>query len=172
MLCVCLYQAGRAAVRATLRAHAVHWPGLAAHTHPPSRALQLPALLPAGAPPRSRGGCIAWEESPLKPALKSGRGAPLEAAEAAGAGEGEAATREVGGVTRELVNSLPDFAHVLPADYRSGYMAWRCGKPRGAKGEARARGGGGGGGGGGEGGIVPLPPASPRLAYPHLARAI
>ena len=152
-------EAGRAAVRATLRAHAVHWPGLAAHTHPPAKAIPLPLLLPAAASPRSRGR-VSREVQPR------GRGSTTLSTTLS-----TLATLEVGGggaaVTREEVNSLPDFAHVLPADYRSGYMAWRCGKPRGAKGEARAR-GGGGGGGGGDGGVAP----PQRFAYPRLARAI
>ena len=38
-------------------------------------------------------------------------------------------------VTREEIAQLPDFSDNLPADYRSGYMAWRLGQPRGAKGE-------------------------------------
>lgn len=85
---------GRAAVQATLQAHATHWPGLdSPHATPDAPA-------------------------PAKP---------------------PAAPREEGGrVTREEVSRLPDFAHVLPADYRSGYMAWRSGLPRGAKGELPA----------------------------------
>ena len=33
------------------------------------------------------------------------------------------------------VRALPDFSHLLPADYRKGYGQWRSGNARGAKGE-------------------------------------
>ena len=39
-------------------------------------------------------------------------------------------------VTREIVSHLPDFSHLLPPEYRTQYLAWRSGKPLGAKGEA------------------------------------
>ena len=38
-------------------------------------------------------------------------------------------------ITRRDVSSLRDFAHLLPADYRRDYQAWRAGAARGAKGE-------------------------------------
>ena len=42
---------------------------------------------------------------------------------------------EGGVVTSDMVAALPDFSHLLPADYRMDYSAWRLGKPQGAKGE-------------------------------------
>ena len=38
-------------------------------------------------------------------------------------------------VTPRMVKELPDFSHMLPADYRRGYSQWRAGQNRGAKGE-------------------------------------
>ena len=40
------------------------------------------------------------------------------------------------GVTKREVDALPDFSHLLPANYRNDYMSWRAGGQRGAKGEA------------------------------------
>jgi 5'-nucleotidase len=39
-------------------------------------------------------------------------------------------------VTKDDVAALLDFAHLLPADYRADYQAWRSGDAKGAKGEA------------------------------------
>ena len=44
-------------------------------------------------------------------------------------------TRAAGAVTPQMVEELPDFSHMLPADYRRGYAQWRSGNARGAKGE-------------------------------------
>ena len=40
-------------------------------------------------------------------------------------------------VSKQAVAALPDFSHLLPADYRKDYAAWRSGRPQGAKGELR-----------------------------------
>ena len=39
------------------------------------------------------------------------------------------------GELKQAVAQLPDFAHLLPPDYRKNYMAWRTGHHKGAKGE-------------------------------------
>lgn len=38
-------------------------------------------------------------------------------------------------MTPDAVAQLPDFAHLLPPDYRKDYAAWRSGQSHGAKGE-------------------------------------
>lgn len=50
--------------------------------------------------------------------------------------DGESASKiDSSEVSASAVAQLPDFSHVLPADYRKNYMAWRSGQPKGAKGE-------------------------------------
>jgi hypothetical protein len=66
-----------------------------------------------------------WEDAVVA-ALKRDK-APAAAAEAA---------PPTGAVTSAMVADLPDFSHLLPPEYRSRYLAWRTGKPQGAKGEA------------------------------------
>jgi len=46
-----------------------------------------------------------------------------------------AADAEADEITPAAVAQLPDFSHLLPADYRKDYAAWRSGQARGAKGE-------------------------------------
>ena len=53
----------------------------------------------------------------------------------------EAARRPLEGRARRhsAFDALPDFSSQLPTDYREKYLAWRIGKPFGAKGEAAAK---------------------------------
>merc|ERR1719271_1246635 len=58
----------------------------------------------------------------------------LAAADAAAPADDDAAASE-GGKLARAVAAMPDFSHLLPADYRKDYAAWRSGKEKGARGE-------------------------------------
>ena len=125
--------AAREAVAATLQAHAPYWPDLAAHEH-------------ASAPPQP--------EQPQQQNTPEAMASVAEEAAMAVELPPAAATRLASPVPVRFadVSALRDFSDHLPADFRSGYLAWRSGKPRGAKGEPQGTGGGTGGTGTGTGG--------------------
>ena len=100
-------EAARKAVAATLQAHAPYWPNLAAHEYACAEEAAMPIDLPASI------------ELPLAAAAAACEASPART------------------VRYADVSALRDFSDQLPADYRSGYLAWRSGKPRGAKGEPR-----------------------------------
>ena len=56
-------------------------------------------------------------------------------ASADGVGGSAAAAGGAGSELKQAVALLPDFAHLLPPDYRKDYAAWRTGGSKGAKGE-------------------------------------
>ena len=119
--------AGRAAVAATLAAHAEYWPDLE------SDAAEEAARPAAGT------ACMSPVTVTASPAPGTASPPPPPPAESAGSMSRvptvvdchAAATT----ITRRDVSSLRDFAHLLPADYRRDYQAWRAGAARGAKGE-------------------------------------
>jgi len=64
-----------------------------------------------------------------------GDGPPPESSAAAAAAPADNSVAGAVGVNARAVAALPDFAHLLPADYRKDYMAWRSGGEKGARGE-------------------------------------
>jgi len=85
-----------------------------------------PALAPAGR-------LASWDswEPALVHVLRGESEAHTDGASTASLESADAPAEEL----KQAVAQLPDFAHLLPPDYRKNYMAWRAGSHQGAKGE-------------------------------------